>query len=353
MKLLFLCKRRPMSRDLLTSPYGRFYYLPRLLTERGHDVTVALLDYRGDEPVDTVKDSVRWMSLSFARYRRETLNAVRAEPPDWIVGFSDTYFGILARGFARRLGCRYAIDAYDNYESYMPWAFPLHALWRRALRDADLITAAGPGLVELMSRGQSASATAVVPMAADPTGFEPRDKAACRRELGLPADKVLVGYCGSMHRSRGVEVLFDALPLISAARPQVGFVHSGRTWKDVPLPDAINSLGYIDDDKVPVLLNSMDVLVVVNRDSAFGQHSHPVKLYEAMSCGVPVVATRTQATEWILSARPERLFDAGDPEALTRAVLDALDNPSRDSGRLAGWDAACDALEAALARNGA
>ena len=348
MKLTFLCKRRPMSRDLLTNPYGRFYYLPKLLADRGHDVTVVLLDYRGDEPVDIRRDGIRWLSLSVTRYVGGTLGAVRGDPPDWVVGFSDTYFGIFARRIARKLGCRYAIDAYDNYESYMPWAFPLHALWRRALRDADLITAAGPGLVELMSRGQSTSATAVVPMAADPTGFEPRDRAACRRTLGLPDDKVLVGYCGSMHRSRGVEVLFDALPLITAARPNVGFVHSGRTWKDVPLPDAINSLGYIDDDKVPVLLNAMDVLVVVNRDSAFGQFSYPVKLYEAMSCGIPVVATRTQATEWILSQQPNRLFAAGDPEALTHAVLDALDNPCGTAGTAAGWDKACDALESAL-----
>ena len=62
MKLTFLCKRRPMSRDLLTNPYGRFYYLPKLLADRGHDVTVVLLDYRGDEAVDINRDGVRWLS---------------------------------------------------------------------------------------------------------------------------------------------------------------------------------------------------------------------------------------------------------------------------------------------------
>ena len=221
-------------------------------------------------------------------------------------------------------------------------------LWRRALRGADLITAAGPGLVELMARGSSQAATAVVPMAADPTGFEPRDKEACRRQLDLPLEQPLVGYCGSMHRSRGVTVLFDALPMITRARPEVGFIHSGRTWKNVPIPDDIRSLGYIDDDQVPALLNSMDVLVVVNKDSAFGHYSHPVKLYEALSCGVPVVATRTQATEWILAKQPERLFDAGDPAALTRAVLASLDNPHADFGNVPTWESSCDSFERSL-----
>lgn len=348
MKLLFLCKRRPMGRDLLTNPYGRFFYLPKLLAERGHDVTVALLDYQGDAAVDVNAHGIRWLSLSMRRYRGGILRAIGSAPPDWIVGLSDTYFGILARGLARRVGSRYAIDAYDNYESYIPWAAPLHMLWRRALRGADLITAAGPGLVELMARGSPDAATAVVPMAADPTGFEPRDKEACRRQLDLPLEQPLVGYCGSMHRSRGVTVLFDALPMITRARPEVGFIHSGRTWKNVPIPDDIRSLGYIDDDQVPVLLNSMDVLVVVNKDSAFGHYSHPVKLYEAMSCGVPVVATRTQATEWILAKQPERLFDAGDPAALTRAVLASLDNPHADFGSVPTWESSCDSFERAL-----
>lgn len=348
MKLLFLCKRRPMSRDLLTNPYGRFFYLPKLMAERGHDVTVALMDYQGGEPVDVREHGIRWLSRSVWSYRREAIRALRSDPPDWVIGFSDTYFGILARSVARRFGCRYAIDAYDNYESYIPWAKPLHGLWRRALRGADLITAAGPGLVDLMSAGSSEQATAVVPMAADPTGFVPRSKVHSRGEFGLTEDQPLIGYCGSMHRSRGVDVLFGALPLISASRPDVGFVHSGRTWQDVPLPESIRSLGYIDDDKVPVLLNCMDVLVVVNRDSSFGQYSYPVKLYEAMSCDVPVIATRTQATEWILAAQPERLFDAGDPAALASAALNALENPHRSGGEVPGWDSACDRLEAAL-----
>lgn len=42
------------------------------------------------------------------------------------------------------------IDAYDNYESYIPWLKLLHVLKRRALSRADLITAAGPNLLKQM-----------------------------------------------------------------------------------------------------------------------------------------------------------------------------------------------------------
>jgi len=348
MNLLFLCKRRPMGKDLVGSPYGRFFHLPRILAERGHDVSIALLDYDNGAELEFDAHGIRWTSTPLLGYLAAIRKQVDDSPPDCVVGFSDTYFGILAVRVARKHGLRACIDAYDNYESYMPWAKPLHWLWRRALRRADLVTAAGPDLAALMSKGQESEKAAVVPMAADPIGFAPRDKLACRQSLQLPVDGPLVGYCGSMHRSRGVDVLFDAIPLVLAERPDVRFIHSGRTWNDVPLPQTIKSLGFIDDDKVPVLLNSMDVLVVTNRASSFGHYSYPVKLYEAMSCQVPVVSTRTRATEWILDGHRGSLVQPADPQELSVAILRALKEPDAGYESVPTWNSSCDIFEHAL-----
>ncbi len=337
-----------MSKDLIGSPYGRFFHLPRLLAERGHRVSVALLDYENGAELEFDAHGIRWTSSSFLGYPATVRKQLADSPPDWVVGFSDTYFGIMATHIARKYGSRACIDAYDNYESYMPWAKPLHLLWRRALRQAHLVTAAGPDLAKLMTRGKVGEKAAVVPMAADPIGFEPRDKRVCREALNLPAQGPLVGYCGSMHRSRGVEVLFDAIPLVQAQRPEVRFIHSGRTWDDVPLPRTIRSLGFIEDDEVPVLLNSMDVLVVTNRESAFGHYSYPVKLYEAMSCQVPVVATRTRATEWILDSHPDSLVRAADPHELSAAILRALEQKGANYSAVPTWSSSCDIFENAL-----
>jgi len=337
-----------MGKDLIRNPYGRFYYLPRILAERGHQVSIALLDYENGAELEIDAHGIRWYSSRPLAYLATVHKQIVDLKPDWVVGFSDTYFGILAERVARKHGLKSCIDAYDNYESYMPWAKPLHWLWRRALRRSDLITAAGPSLIALMSRGRDSRKAAVVPMAADPSGFEPRDKVACREILKLPVDAPLVGYCGSMHRSRGVEVLFDAIPLIKAERPDVRFIHSGRTWDDVPLPLEIRSLGYIDDDSVPILLNSMDVLVVINRSSSFGHHSYPVKLYEAMSCQVPIVATRTRATEWILDRHRGSLVEPEDPRDLSGAILRSLAEPDADYRSVPTWSYSCDVFEHAL-----
>ncbi|MDH3980408.1 MAG: glycosyltransferase family 4 protein [Gammaproteobacteria bacterium] len=340
-----------MGRDLLANPYGRFYYLPSCLAERGHEIHHLLLDYRNGEAVDIERNGMRWMSEPLTLsggYLKKLQSVVRAVRPDWIIGCSDTYFGILAQHYACKHGMRSCIDAYDNYESYMPWMLPLHMLWRRALARADLITAAGPGLLAYMSAGRAGKPAAVVPMAADPVGFVPLDRTECRRKLGLPGSRQLVGYCGSLHRSRGVKVLFDAYEMLLQQHPDVGLVLSGRQWKNQPAPGYATSLGYIEDELMPHLLNSMNVLTIINRASRFGNHSHPVKLYEAMRCGVPVVATRTPATEWILADNQECLADPGDPQDLCRRLAASLEASAPVYKGITDWQGSACSFEQAL-----
>lgn len=331
MKLLFLCKRRPMGRDLLTSPYGRFYHLLRLLARRGHEVSILLCSYKREpEEFDLVdQDNIHWHSVSLLglnpfRYYRKARQLARKIGPDWIIGFSDTWYGIMAQHLARRFGCRSLIDAYDNYESYMPWCKPLHHLWRRALTGADMVTAAGPQLAEMMQRDRTGRPAIILPMAADPE-FMPLDKYDSRKQLGLPQGKKLIGYCGALYRSRGIEFLFQLADRLRSISPGVEVVVSGRREKGVVIPENIRWLGYLPDRQMPALLNSMDVLLVLNRESAFGKFSYPVKLYEAMQCRIPVVASDTEPARWILGGDRRFLGNVGDLEDFSDKVIAALD----------------------------
>jgi glycosyltransferase involved in cell wall biosynthesis len=343
-----------MGRDLVSRPYGRFYYLPRLMAERGHDICSLLLAYRKEPPVDFQEGGVRWISeplqpnpFGYLSRLRILLEQVR---PDWIIGLSDTYFGMLAQYFGRKYGIRSCIDAYDNYESYIPWLIPLHLCWRKALAGADLVTAAGPDLAAFLSRWRPDSPAIVVPMAADPIGFKPLDKTECRRLMGLPLDAQFVGYCGSLHKNRGVETLFAAIDILKETHPDVEFLVSGRKWKTVMIPASTRFLGYIDDEKMPLLLNCIDTLSVINRPTAFGRYSYPVKLYEAMNCQVPIVATRTPATEWILRGHPEFLVPPSDPLALSQKIGFCLRQGRLRYANVTTWESSCDAFERGLLR---
>lgn len=353
MKLVFLAKRRPMGRDLVTSPYGRFFHLPRVLADRGHEVFLQLLSYQRGDDVDVEIGGVRVSSRSAlpsgpVPYLRSVDQLVRSVQPDWIVGLSDIYFGIAAHRLARRHNLRLGVDAYDNYEAYFPRIPPMIALWRRALAAADLVTAAGPPLLDLLASEAREPKTAVVPMAADPHWFEPARALDARSVLGLPGRARLVGYAGGLHPSRGLEVLFKAARKLAESDPSVRLVLSGRKARHFHLPMEAIWLGTLPVEQVPMLFGGIDVLAVINQRSAFGDHSYPVKLYEAMAVGTRVVVTETPATRWILKSAPECLVEAGSVDHLVQRIRDLLDSDAPSYGPQPGWEESGLVLERAL-----
>lgn len=340
MKLFCLCKRRPQGRDLFTQPYGRFYYLPRLLAERGHEVHLLLLNYRSESPAYRKEGSLHWHSVSFLPAGPSPFlvkaNQLAAElKPDWVIGFSDTWYGILAEHLARKVGAQSLIDAYDNYESYIPWCKPLHILWRRALSKANAITAAGPQLGELMQMTSVGKPVHIVEMSADPC-FHPLPKHACREKLGLPPNKILLGYSGAIHPNRGIQLLFNIFAQLKKYL-DIELVVSGRLAKGVNLPSEVRWLGYRPHEEVPLIVNSLDLMLSINKPSAFGNYSYPAKLYEALACGVPVVATNLPATAWVLRMHPAWLAEAEDVDDFVIKIREVLSSPSqRPHSR--GWE---------------
>lgn len=353
MTLLFLSKRRPQGRDLFTNPYGRFFHLPRLLAENNsQEVHLLLLSYQRDRVQNRLVDGVRMYTVSM-RPRGPwpylvMANALCADiKPNWVIGFSDTWYGILAMRLGSAHGCNVLIDAYDNYESYIPWAKPLHWAWRAALARANAVTAAGPDLAEWMRLKSGRTSVDVVPMAADPT-FLPMPQIDCRRRLGLPENGALVGYSGSLHHSRGIEKLFAIYAALQRVMPEIGLVLSGRLAKGVKIPHGVHWLGLRPDDEVPYIFNSVDLLFVLNKPSAFGNHSYPAKLYEAIACGVPVVASDVPGSAWILRDHPEMLAKSGDVEDFVTKAVPLLHRGRVVYADVQGWDASARLLAGLL-----
>lgn len=352
MKLLFLSKRRPQGKDLLTRPYGRFFHIPRILSERGHDVCLLLLSYKKEARLRKRQYGMTWITESVfptgpLAYIQRAERLVKEFEPDWVVGFSDTYFGILAAWLGKRHRLGSVIDAYDNYESYIPWLKPLHFLWRKALGRANLVTAAGPHLAEFLSSFRPNKKAYTVPMASDPC-FYPMEKEICRKELGLSLGKKIVGYCGSLYRNRGVEVMFRAFEILGSRHTDIDFVLTGRRERGLSMPGAFRHLGYMPDRVIPLFLNTLDVLVIVNRPSDFGNFSYPVKLYEGMSCRIPVVATETIPIRWILGNQEQFLARPEDPSDLAAKIRTLLSLGRADYGEAGTWEQSCELFERAI-----
>jgi len=353
MKLLFLSKRRPQGKDLLSRPYGRFFHIPRLLAKRGHEVTLLLLDYRKDPALEIDRNGIHWLSRSLWGRGHDSYWATanflaKKEHPDWIIGCSDTYFGIMAEYLAESFDAASLIDAYDNYESYLPWCRPLHHLWRHAIAKADVVTAAGPQLADLLHQQRPDKPVHVVPMAADPNIFIPLDRNACRLELNIPIDKKAIGYCGSIYHNRGMEILFEAHQILKKHGNNIDLLLTGRKSKSITIPASAQWLGYLPDEKMSVFLNSLDIAVILNRTSSFGNFSYPVKLYEAMRCHIPVIATNTPPANWILEGDKRFLTQPDDPYDLADKIRQALKLGRTEYGEQSSWEQSCSAFEKVL-----
>lgn len=342
MRLLFISKRHPQQRDLIERPYGRFHHLPAELAALGHEVTVLLCSHRRLPSMRVRIAEVNWICEDvFTRGPAMLINHLAQHAktfrPDWIIGMSDIYYGWLAQRLASKTHTKFAVDAYDNYEAYMPWNLPLHTLWRRSICAADLVTAAGPQLAQrLQSHRRGGHPVEVIPMAADPE-FRPLSKQACRHTLGLPQDAHFIGYVGSWGRNRGTKVLLDAFHRARAVRPDLKFLLSGRPPQWAVAEPGVLATGYVADAQLPTLINALDVTCIITADTGFGRYSYPAKLCEAMACRVPVVATATEPVRWMLGDHDEYLVPLNNPTALAERMLKQLAEPHADYGPRMSW----------------
>jgi glycosyltransferase involved in cell wall biosynthesis len=356
LRVLAICKRSPQQRDLLDRPYGRFHNLPVELAKLGHEVRVLLPSLRAGPAEHRWFDGVDWRSRRLSMNPLRTLNWIRFETsnfrPDWVLGFSDTWCGWLAMLAARHGQARLLVDAYDDYEAYMPYNLPLHRMWRKAVRHADVVTAAGPQLAaRLDAIRPGRRPTAVLPMVADAC-FRSLARIDCRRQLSLPTEAPLLGYFGGWGEERGTHLLLQAFRHVLTARPDARLVLSGRPPAHVAMEPGVIALGYLADELLPVVLNAVDVACVISANTRFGRFSYPVKLCEAMACGVPVVATATDPIRWMLSGHPDCLVPVGEPGAFAARTLALLDSDRIDYGHAPRWTQVANSLGAVLAREG-
>ena len=95
-------------------------------------------------------------------------------------------------------------------------------------------------------------------------------------------------------------------------------------------PGRVTFIGQVDPPRVPALLRSADVLVLPNTPGrASSAYTSPLKLFEYMASGRPIVASDLPALREVL--RPDDnavLVEAGDPEALASGLARVLGDPA-------------------------
>jgi glycosyltransferase involved in cell wall biosynthesis len=180
----------------------------------------------------------------------------------------------------------------------------------------------------------------VWPDAVDPAVFDQApSRVEARRSFGLPEDAPVAVYCGHFYPEKGVDHLIDA----AAKAPEVTFCLVGGTPKDTArlrgLAAAARNVrfeGFVPNRLVPSYLSAAN-LVVIPSSGRFehARAASPLKLFESMAAGRPIVATRVPALEtWLQHRENAWLVDPDSGGALAEGVL-ALTRDEELSRRLA------------------
>ena len=184
------------------------------------------------------------------------------------------------------------------------------------------------GLREIYSRLGIAGRNPVVA----PNGFErdvfkgEGDISSLRERLGLPLGRKIVCYCGNTYVGRGLEILVRA----AARMPEVEFLIVGgrdrdnALWREMARQEGAENFrmeGFVAQREVAAYLLASDVLVmpyssgVTIRDGTeAGEFTSPLKLFEYMAAGKPIVATGVPSVLEILRPGENSVVTPPDDE---------------------------------------
>jgi glycosyltransferase involved in cell wall biosynthesis len=200
------------------------------------------------------------------------------------------------------------------------------------------------GAETYVERGADPDRVDVVHNGRNLDAFVEAEPAPLREEFDVPAGAPLVGMVSRLVPKKGQVDLVDAWPRVRASHPDAHLVLVGDGAEREALAAQAASLGVADSvhfagnrDDVPEVLAALDVFVFTSYSEGLSG-----ALLEAMAAGKPIVATGiVENRELVTDGETATLVPTHAPDAVARAVVDLLDDPTRAAalGRAAQRDA--------------
>jgi glycosyltransferase involved in cell wall biosynthesis len=169
----------------------------------------------------------------------------------------------------------------------------------------------------------------------------PVSRGEAQRALRLPLNRRLVLYVGSLPRWKGVETLVQA----AAALPEdvtLYIVGGGNAEVErLRLKNQASGIGNVvlvgqrPWREIPLWLKAARVLVLPNtgREEISRHYTSPLKLFEYMASGTPIVASDIPSIREIMNDTMGFFAVADDAESFARAIERALGDPEEAARR--------------------
>jgi glycosyltransferase involved in cell wall biosynthesis len=193
---------------------------------------------------------------------------------------------------------------------------------RWALTNTDaLITVSAKLKEHAVALGTDKRKVHVVPNGVNTEVFMPgpRDE-GLKRQLGLNGGPVL-GFVGGLRPWHGVEMLPPLLKRLRQRCPDVQLVIAGdgqlresllSDFERLGLSSQVVFTGLLQHEEIPGVIRQFDAALAPYPDTNHDFYFSPLKLFEYMACGVPVVAARIgQISEVVTNGKTGLLYSPG------------------------------------------
>jgi len=165
---------------------------------------------------------------------------------------------------------------------------------------------------------------------------DPQGVQRLRDSLGLGGKRVVL-YVGSLTLNHPVGLLLDAFAIVSQRLKEAVLVLVGggedydligTRVEEIGLKDKVIMVGRVEPNLVPYYFKLGDVSVDPVYDDVVAQARSPIKLFESMASGVPVVTSDVGDRREILG-QAGLLVTPGDANALAEGILSVLRDEDR------------------------
>jgi glycosyltransferase involved in cell wall biosynthesis len=281
--------------------------------------------YYGNWPLNDVIRSIYHGPISWPMFK-----AIASAQTDVVVAssfpYQHMYYAVLGKRFHRRPvvfhGALHPEDRWCYDRRTIFWAIAACDMYlANTTYEQDYVIAKGiaPEKVRIASPG------------VDPEPFMAADGTALRQKFNWP-DNPIIAYVGQQSAHKGIETLYQAMPLVWQQLPEARLiVAGGRTPYSAKLDRILGAFSPQDRDRIQVLTNfaeeqkaqifaACDLFV-----SASGFESFGITFIEAWAAGKPVIGCRSGAIPTVISEGQDGLLvPYQDERELARAVLDLL-----------------------------
>lgn len=204
------------------------------------------------------------------------------------------------------------------------------AVGKQVLKEADkIIVVSNATRNYVLSLGADAEKIEVLHNGVDLNRFRPLTgmRGEMRKKLGISEDASVVLTVRRLVYKNGIDTLIESAKIAIKKNPRLVFIVIGKGPDFAEVREKVVQLGmqsnfrlmgFISDEDLPFYYNAADFFVLPSKSG----EGLPLVALEAMSCGVPVIATNVGGTSEVMNEDYGKLVPPNSPDSLAEAILE-------------------------------